>query len=191
MVDVVVMGAGPYGLSIAAHLKERGVDFRIFGSPMGFWLNHMPKGMRLKSEGFASCIYDPDSTFTLEQYCKEQGLPYADIGLPTPLETFTSYGLEFQKKFVPELENELVVSLKRASHGFDVRLENGEIVAARKVVIAVGLTYYVYIPPSLSSLPKEFVSHSSEHSTLDHFRGREVAVAGAGASALDLAALLH
>jgi len=51
--DVVIIGAGPYGLSIAAHLKALGVDFRIFGSPMRTWLGHMPKGMRLKSEGFA------------------------------------------------------------------------------------------------------------------------------------------
>jgi len=191
MVNVVIIGAGPYGLSIAAHLRACGVDFRIFGNPMGFWLNNMPKGMRLKSEGFASFLYDPDSAFTLAHYCKREGLPYVDIGLPVPLETFTSYGLEFQKKFVPELENKLVVSLQRSTAGFQVRLEDGEIVVARRVVIAVGLTYYTYIPPILSSLPERFVSHSSRHNTLDHFNGCEVAVVGAGASALDLAALLH
>jgi cation diffusion facilitator CzcD-associated flavoprotein CzcO len=64
MCDVAIIGAGPYGLSIAAHLKVRGLDFRIFGSPMHTWLSHMPKGMRLKSEGFASGLYDPQSTFT-------------------------------------------------------------------------------------------------------------------------------
>lgn len=191
MLDVVIIGAGPYGLSLAAHLRARGVDFRIFGNPMGFWLNHMPKGMRLKSEGFASFLYDPNSTFTLAHYCKREGLPYADIGLPVPLETFTRYGLEFQKKFVPELENKLAVLLERSSAGFQVKLEDGEIVAARRVVIAVGLTYYAYFPPILSSLPEQFVSHSSMHNTLDHFKGREVAVVGAGASALDLAALLY
>src|SRR4051812_3455664 len=100
--DVVIIGAGPYGLSIAAHLKARGVDFRIFGSPMHTWLNHMPKGMRLKSDGFASGLYDPDSAFTLEHFCKQLGTPYADIGIPVPLETFAAYGLEFQKRFVPE-----------------------------------------------------------------------------------------
>ena len=191
MLDVVIIGAGPYGLSLAAHLRARGVDFRIFGNPMGFWLNHMPKGMRLKSEGFASFLYDPNSTFTLAHYCKREGLPYADIGLPVPLETFTRYGLEFQKKFVPGLENKLAISLERSSAGFQLKLEDGEIVAARRVVIAVGLTYYAYFPPILSSLPEQFVSHSSMHNTLDHFKGREVAVVGAGASALDLAALLH
>jgi thioredoxin reductase len=191
MCDVAIVGAGPYGLSIAAHLKARRVNFRIFGSPMEFWLKHMPAGMHLKSEGFASSLYDPGSTFTLEAYCKEQGLPYAHIGTPVPIETFTAYGLEFQKRFVPELENEWVTSVERSATGFQVKLGNGEVFGARRVVVAVGLTYYENLPPELAALPKGFITHSSKYGTLEHFRGREVAVVGAGASALDLAALLH
>src|ERR1039458_9410628 len=64
MVDVIIIGAGPYGLSLAAYLKGRGLTYRIFGQPMYTWQTHMPKGMRLKSEGFASSLYDPGSTFT-------------------------------------------------------------------------------------------------------------------------------
>ena len=188
--DVAIVGAGPYGLSVAAHLKAAGVNFRIFGSPMEFWLKHMPKGMHLKSEGFASSLYDPGSTFTLETYCKERGLPYAHIGTPVPLDVFCSYGMEFQKRFVPELEHERVTGLQRLPAGFEVTLDSGEIVAARRVVIAVGLTYYEYLPPELASLG-DFVTHSSKHSALEKFKGHEVAVVGAGASALDLAALLH
>jgi len=189
--DVAIVGAGPYGLSIAAHLRAANVDYRIFGSPMEFWLKHMPKGMHLKSEGFASSLYDPGSKFPLEVYCKERGIPYAHIGTPVPLEVFSSYGIEFQKRFVPDLEHETVTSVKRSSGGFRVTLGNGEVFTARRVVIAVGQTYYDYLPSELAALPREFVTHSSKHSTLDHFKGREVAIVGAGASALDLAALLH
>jgi pyridine nucleotide-disulfide oxidoreductase len=189
--DVAIIGAGPYGLSIAAHLKAHRVDFRIFGNPMHTWLAHMPKGMRLKSEGFASSLYDPHSTYPLEVYCKEKRIPYAKIGLPVPLEVFASYGLEFQRRFVPELENKLVNTLQRSREGFRICLEDGDVIFASKVVMAIGLTHYAYIPPTLVDLPEEFVTHSSRHHTLDHFRGREVAVIGAGASALDLAALLH
>ena len=189
--DVAIVGAGPYGLSAAAHLKALGVDFRIFGSPMEFWVKHMPKGMRLKSEGFASSLYDPRSTFTLEAYCREQRLPYAHIGTPVPLEVFAAYGKEFQKRFVPELENEMVTDLQRSPEGFQLTLSSGELVTARRVVVAVGLTNYEQLPAELSSLPEGFVTHSSRHTTLDHFKGRGVVVVGAGASALDLAALLH
>ena len=189
--DVAVIGAGPYGLSIAAHLRAQGVDFRIFGRPMDTWRSNMPKGMRLKSEGFASGLYDADSSFTLADYCKEKGLPYADSGLPVPLETFTAYGLEFQRRFVPELVDTLVVSLRRAGAHYEVRLETGEVVAARRVVVAVGLSYYEYVPPLLSVLPGTHLTHSARHRTVEHFRDREVIVVGAGASALDLAALLH
>jgi thioredoxin reductase len=92
---------------------------------------------------------------------------------------------------VPQLEEERVVSLRRSSSGFQITLGSGEVFTARRVVVAVGLTYYEYLPPELAALPGDFVTHSSKHSTLDHFRGREVAVIGAGASALDIAALLH
>jgi hypothetical protein len=188
--DVAIIGAGPYGLSIAAHLSARGVDFRIFGRPMHTWLKHMPQGMKLKSEGFASNLYDADSTFPLETYCKEHGLSYADSGLPVPLETFTAYGLEFQKRFVPELEDAVVVSLKRTDRSYQLQLDTGEDVAAGNVIVAVGLSYYAYVPPILDALPATHVTHSAKHNTVEPFMGREVAVVGAGASALDLAALL-
>src|SRR5579862_7242018 len=155
MVDIVIIGAGPYGLSIAAYLKARGINYRIFGSPMYTWQTHMPAGMRLKSEGFASSLYDPASAFTLEAYCRQRGLPYADVGLPVPLETFISYGQEFQRKFVPELEGKSIISLGKFSEGFNVGVEGGESFAARKIVCAVGLCYFEYIPPVLSGLSAE------------------------------------
>jgi cation diffusion facilitator CzcD-associated flavoprotein CzcO len=191
MIDAVVIGAGPYGLSLASHLKARGVEFRIFGNPMQTWLANMPKGMRLKSEGFASCLYDPTGSFTLSDYCRQEGIPYADVGLPVNLETFCSYGMAFQRKFVPGVENRVVISVTKADNGFRVELADGEVISARRVVAAVGLTHFAYVPPELSGLDPEYVSHSSRHHALDGFRGREVAVIGAGASAVDLAALLH
>ena len=189
--DVAIIGAGPYGLSVAAHLKLAGVDFRIFGSPMEFWLKHMPQGMHLKSEGFASSLFDPGSDFTLEAYCKEKGLPYSSLGSPVPLEVFTSYGVEFQKRYVPNLEHQKVAKLRKSFEGFQLTLDDGEVFTARRVVVAVGLTYFDYLPPELASLPGELVTHSSRHSALEQFRGKDVAIVGAGASALDLAALLH
>ena len=64
---------------------------------------HMPKGMMLKSDGFASDIYDPEKAFTLHQFCAERGIEYADAGVPVRLETFSAYGLAFRDRMVPEL----------------------------------------------------------------------------------------
>src|SRR5580658_2632355 len=125
MLNTAIIGAGPYGLSIAPHLRSRGIPFRIFGRPMDSWLQHMPKGMMLKSDGFASDIYDPERAFTLRQFCAERGLRYADTGLPVHLDTFGAYGLAFRDRMVPELEDKLVTSVDRLPNGFQLQLEDG------------------------------------------------------------------
>jgi thioredoxin reductase len=189
--DTAIIGAGPYGLSLAAHLRGSRRSHRIFGSAMSFWSNHMPQGMCLKSEGFASDLYDPDLQFSLKVYCAQNNIPYADIGLPVPRETFIAYSLEFQRRYVPQLENTRVTSLARCEGGFELTTEVGEIARARHVVVAVGLMNFTHLPRQLYGMEGEFVTHSSQHSDLSRFKGRRVAVLGAGASAVDLAALLH
>jgi thioredoxin reductase len=190
-IDTAIIGAGPYGLSIAAHLSKSSLTFRIFGSPMDSWRSHMPKGMLLKSEGFASNLYDPDSSFTLQHFCQETNLPYEDVGNPVPLEVFSAYGLEFQRRLVPTLEQTDITSLSRTSDGFELKTADGQIVFARTVIVATGITHFSYLPPFLVDLPVSHVSHSSQNHDLSSFRGKTVAVLGAGASAVDIAAILH
>lgn len=150
----------------------------------------MPRGMRLKSEGFASNLYDPDSEFTLKAYCQKNHIDYADIGLPVPLETFVEYAREFQRRYVPHLEQVEVRSLVQRASGFELTTAAGEVVHSRRVVVATGIMNFAHLPPPLENLPESIVTHSSHHSNLASFRGRQVAVLGAGASALDMAALL-
>jgi thioredoxin reductase len=188
--DIAIIGAGPYGLSLAAHLRDSKRQVRIFGSPMHSWAHHMPQGMHLKSEGFASNLYEPAAKFTLETYCAEHAIPYADIGLPVAIETFIAYGREFQRRYVPQVEDVQITSLVQSGQHFELTTASGEIARARQVVVAAGIVKFAYMPPLLRSLPASMVSHSSQHSDLSGFKGRKVAVLGAGASALDIAALL-
>ncbi len=191
LLPVAIIGAGPYGLSVAAHLRARGVEFRIFGRTMDSWLTQMPRGMHLKSEAFASNLSDPQSVFSLKQFCISTGRPYSDTGVPVPLETLTDYGLAFQKKFVPEVENKMVDRLDRGTDGFILTLDDGERVYSQAVLVAVGLSYFSRIPSCLADFSSEFVTHSSAHHDLTPFKGRDVVVIGAGASAIDVATLLH
>jgi thioredoxin reductase len=190
-VAVTIIGAGPYGLAAAAHLMQRGVACRVIGRPMQGWSDHMPKGMSLKSEGFASNIYDPDGRFTLARYCQQRGLPYADLGLPVPLETFVDYGLAFQRRCVPHVEDQRVVQLAPSGDGFELTLSDGSVFTSSRVVIATGLSGYECLPDALAHLPPDATSHSSAHRDLSAFRGRDVLVIGGGASAVDTAVLLH
>jgi len=189
--DVAIIGAGPYGLSIAAHLRARKVAFRIFGTPMSSWRNHMAAGTLLKSFGFASNLYDPGSTFTLAHFCQENGLPYSAVVDPVSLETFIAYGMEFQRRFVPGLEETDITSLRRSPEGFTLTTQTGELVSASRIIVAVGITHFGYIPPIFADLPLELVTHSSHHTDVGKFSGRTVAVVGAGASSTDLAGLLQ
>src|SRR5262249_13195495 len=106
-------------------------------------------------------------------------------------DVFTRYGLSFQRRFVPTVENVMVTALDRSSAAFELRLASGETLRARKVVVATGLCYTAYIPADLAQLPRELLSHSSSHHDLGGFKGRDVTVVGGGQSALETAALLH
>jgi lysine/ornithine N-monooxygenase len=188
--DVAIIGAGPYGLSIAAFLREAGVAFRIFGEPMSNWRTRMPKGMHLKSDGFASSLFDPGRRFTLEKYCAQNGIPYKELGLPVALENFSAYGMAFQKQFVPTLDTRMVVRLERVAEGFRITLDDGETVYARRAIVATGISYYEFLPEELRDIPKALCSHSADNRDLTGYQDKDVVVLGRGASATDIAALL-
>jgi FAD-dependent urate hydroxylase len=190
-VDVAIIGAGPYGLSMAAHLSAAGVTYRHLGVPMRLWREAMPKGMFLKSQGFASNLSDPAGRYTLEAFCRATSRPYKSYGLPVSLDTFVGYGQWFQSELDLKVEEDLVTGMARQPGGFELTLDDGERFVSRKVVVAVGVEHFAYVPGALSKLPSWACTHSSAHTDLAAFRGKEVTVVGAGQSALESAALLH
>ncbi len=188
--DVAIVGAGPYGLSVAAHLAARGVRFRIFGRAMHSWRSSMPKGMYLKSPGRASNLSDPAGAHTLEHFCKVSGHEYSDWQRPISGELFGKYGEWFQRSLIPDLDQHQVLSCEEAPGGFRLRIESGETLEAKTVVVSSGYISSARIPEQLADLPPHLASHSSQHFSFDAYRGKDVIVIGAGQSALESAALL-
>ncbi len=188
---VAIVGAGPYGLALAAHLRARRVPFRIFGEPMSSWRENMPAGMRLKSELPASSISDPAGAYSLEAFYRESGRDPATLE-PVELETFSEYGLWFARALVSDLEETSVRRVAAADGlGFEVELETGERFRAAAVVVAAGHLSFAQLPPELRALPEGVVSHSSAYGEPAPLDGRRVAVLGAGQSALETAVLLE
>jgi thioredoxin reductase len=188
---VAVIGAGPYGLSIAAQLRGRQVPHRVFGVPMLMWRQHMPAGMVLKSDGFASNLTAPGNEFPLERFYSENREPYAPVGMRTPLDTLVAYAQEFQRRYVGSVEESQVVSVSRSGSSFQIDLDTGEQFKADKVVVASGLMAFRRCPISLSNLPDESWSHVSAHHDLSSFAGKRVIMIGGGQSALETSALLR
>ncbi|WP_395371090.1 NAD(P)-binding domain-containing protein [Streptomyces tubercidicus] len=189
MYDLVVVGAGPYGLSIAAHAAAAGLRLRVLGRPMASWRAHMPDGMLLTSEPWSTGLSDPAGGHTLADYCAAHELT-AEHGVPLPLDTFAAYGSWFGERAVPQVEEVTVTAVRPDGDGFHVETDTGERIAARTVVLAVGLLPFVNRPWPLLELPPELASHSSDHRDLRRFAGQDVTVIGAGQSALETATLL-
>ena len=185
---VAIIGAGPYGLAAAAHLRAEHVETRIFGEPMAFWERHMPKGMFLRSSASASNLADPDGRLRLDRYHALHGLPHVK---PVPIEDFVRYGHWFQQQAVPDVDRRTVTSLVADSQGFRVRIADGEEFHARRVVVATGISPFARRPAQFAGLPAPLASHSFDHADLSRFARQRVVVVGAGQSALESAALLH
>ena len=186
--EVAIIGTGPYGLSLAAHLAARGVNFRIFGRPMELWRHHMPETMMLKSNGYASNLSAPDGkASSLKRFCRDHGYAYGDLNVPVPLATFIAYADWFHARHVPGLDERMVAGLDRDEQGYRLTLEDGEQVRAAQVVMAVGITSFAHMPAALAALPAHLASHSFDHRTAHQFAGKETVVVGAGASAVNLA----
>jgi FAD-dependent urate hydroxylase len=189
--DVLIIGAGPFGLSIAAHLRARSVDHLIVGTPMDTWRAHCPAGMFLKSEPYSSDLAEPRSGHTVRAYSESHGLPYVHRVIPLSLEQFLGYADWYTTQLVPNVRDDRATEVTKTGDEFSVAFAGGESITARRVVIATGVLPYRHIPAELSGLPSDLVTHASDHNRLEEYSGRKVVVVGAGQSALETAALLH
>jgi cation diffusion facilitator CzcD-associated flavoprotein CzcO len=186
--DVVIVGAGPYGLSVAAHLLAQGLKVAIFGKTLELWRNHMPDGMFLRSHWWASRLSDPHNRWNFERFFQESSHKPC---YPVPIHIFIDYALWFQKQAVRDIDETYVSTIERYDERFVIRLADGRHVYSSAVVMAPGLSYYAQRPIEYAHLPQELLSHSVDHGDLQRFQGQRIVVVGGGQGAVEYAALLH
>ena len=156
--NVAIVGAGPYGLAAATHLRRAGVDIRVIGQPMSFWQN-MPVGLVLRSNWTATCIAEPQGELTLDSFCAATG---ASFGRPVPLDRFVEYGLWVQQQVAPDVDKRLVKEVEASRQGFRLTLDDGAAFTASRVVVAAGIELFANRPAMADKLFRT-ASHAGEH----------------------------
>ncbi|MGW7363569.1 FAD-dependent oxidoreductase [Streptomyces sp. NPDC054841] len=185
--DVLVVGAGPFGLSAAALARDYGIDAQVVGRPMGFWHEHMPDGMLLRSG--VDWHLDAARVHTLQAYLEEQGLTGDEV-LPVPVGLFREYGEWFRRVKQVPVRPGLVRDIARRETGFEAELADGGRVRAEVVVAAPGVCYFRQLPPWAAGVPARQAAHSCDLVRFDDLAGRRVLIVGGRQSAYEWAALL-
>jgi cation diffusion facilitator CzcD-associated flavoprotein CzcO len=189
---LMIIGAGPFGLSAAAYAADHGIPHLLVGTPMQFWKENMPVGMLLRS----ACDWhlDPEGVHTMVRYLETRGQTPADVE-PLSLSTYLGYAQWFQRAKGLEAEGSHVVELRRTrgpGSRFEALLSGGRKITAHNVLIAIGFRHFAHIPPELSELlPPGRWSHTCDGVRLETFRGQRVLIIGGRQSALEWAALIH
>jgi predicted ATP-grasp superfamily ATP-dependent carboligase len=186
---VVVIGAGPNGLSVTSHLSELGIATRCFGEPLESWAQRMPEGMMLRSRRRSSSIAAPTDGLRIADYERAERRSVGAVSLS--LQEFVDYGRWFQRQAAPGVERRSVIGVRGVGDGFEVRLADGERVPAARVVLATGVLPFTHRPAPFDRLSRALCSHAYDHRSMSPFAGRRVAVIGSGQSALECAALAH
>lgn len=188
MVHTLIVGAGPFGLTLAAHLKQQGIEHLVVGKPMEFWEKNMPEGMYLRS----GCDWhlDVSGVYTMEAFVEQRVLTVKDVE-PIALTFYLEYVRWFLEKSQPNVRFAYVVNLEQTPQGFIAQLDDHSSIEAKNVVVAIGFQYFAYTPKELLEiLPPSKFSHTCQTVHLAQFAHKRVLIIGGRQSAFEWAALL-
>jgi pyridine nucleotide-disulfide oxidoreductase len=184
MADVAVVGAGPFGLSVAAHLGARA---RVFGTPLQTWRTRMPPDMLLRSAWEETSLSAPAGRGTIDAWAAAEDEPRRE---PLPLQAFLRYGDWFRRTQVAEVDEHDVAAIEEAGRErLRVTTVAGDALDVRAVVLAVGVTPFPHAPPAFADALGDGVGYAIDHTSFEHLAGRRVLVVGAGQAGLESAGL--
>jgi thioredoxin reductase len=190
--DLLIIGAGPFGLAMAAYAQHFKIDHLILGKPMDFWQRNMPKGLILRSD--CNWHLDPLNIHTIHHYLRAKNLTPAEVE-PLSLEFYLSYTKWFQEQKQLEAHPAFVQRLDHANaanHTFEATLDDGEIIQAKNVLLALGFRYFKHIPAELATIfPARRFSHTCDLVNFAQLHGKRILIIGGRQSAFEWAALLH
>lgn len=186
--ELLVIGAGPYGLSTAGLARDHGLSTVVVGQPMGFWRENMPSGMLLRSG--PDWHLDAAGVHTFEAYIEERGVNPEDVD-PIPIQLYVDYCDWFQEAKGIGIRPELVTDLDADNGRFVATLAGGDRVIADTVVCAPGVRNYTHLPDWATSVPTDRSAHTCDLVRFDEFAGSRVLIVGGRQSAYEWAALIR
>ncbi|MDP4172117.1 MAG: NAD(P)-binding domain-containing protein [Bacillota bacterium] len=188
MLDLIIVGSGPFGISVASHAVSNNLHYKLFGYPMDFWRNQMPQEMFIRTPHEFVSFSDSKDELTVQQFSVETGI---ELVTPLPRPIFVQYANWFARKSGIEFTTEKITNVIQREGYFEVTSESGDQYTAKNVVVATGVEHYKYLPAFLKELPSHLVSHTSGYTSFSQFKGKKVIVLGSGQSAWEAAGLLH
>ena len=187
--NLLIIGAGPFGLALAAYAKDLGMDFVIAGRPMEFWKKNMPEGMYLRSASDWSL--DPTGKASIMNYLAKLGKTPEEVE-PISRDFYLEYCQWFQEQHGIQSLPFYVTKLEKTNGHFTAELENGNVIEADQVVVAIGMGYFKNQPSELTAtLPKGRYSHTCDAVDFKGQKGKRVLILGGRQSAFEWAALLN
>ncbi|RXT07215.1 NAD(P)-binding domain-containing protein [Ammoniphilus sp. CFH 90114] len=188
MLDLVIVGAGPYGISLAAHAQASGLTYKLLGKPMGFWRHKMPPEMFIRTQVDYIGLSDPHEQYTFAQYQKEKNI---ELTYPVSRTAWVDYAFWFAERNQVTFTEECVRHVNYKQGRYFVITDQETSLECKHLVIAIGLTHAEYIPNNLLHLKGKWLSHTNGYTDYQPFSGKSVAVVGGGQSGWEAAALLH
>jgi len=185
--SLLVIGAGPYALSTAAFARQHGIDTLVVGRPMGFWREHMPAGMFLRSG--PDWHLDAAAVHTLAAYLEERAIDPAEVD-PLPIGLFLDYAEWFRQAKGIQVREDLVAELAKPDGRFEAVLDSGARIAADAVVAAPGISFFTNRPDWAGSVPPGRAAHTCDLVRFEDLSGARVLIVGGRQSAYEWAALL-
>jgi cation diffusion facilitator CzcD-associated flavoprotein CzcO len=187
--DLLIIGAGPFGLALAAFAQENNINHQVVGVPMGFWRDHMPDGMLLRS----TCDWslDPMGIHTIDAYLSKLGKQCAEVE-PLSRGFYLDYARWFQEQKAIESEDWTVSSLISDGAELVAAFADGRRIRSRNVVLAIGFSNFYHVPPRLAPMfPADQSGHTCNLVDFGRLKDRRVLIIGGRQSAFEWTALIR